>query len=381
MKDRAAIAGIGQTGFAKRLAPTELELAASAVQMALDDAGIDPAEVDALSCYTMEQTPEFELARTMGFGDLHFFSQVPYGGGAGCAAVGQVAMAIASGQASVGVVWRSRKRGDARSRVWAQVDQRMDDHWKWSRPSGLLRPVDEVAMLARRYMHEYGVGRRELADIAVAFRAWARNNPNACMRERPLDVDAYLNARMISDPLCLFDNCLESDGAVAVVITSTARARDLKQPPVLIHAFSQGLCRGHQSMTDYHRDQPLHTNSQATARHLWRLADFGPEAVDVAQIYDAFAPLVWFSLEAYGFCGPGEAPHWIAEHGIGPGGSAPLNTAGGSLSEAYIHGLNLVTEGVRQLRGQAASQIKGARTCLVTGCDSTPNSTLLLRRD
>lgn len=381
MKDRAAIAGIGQTEFAKKLAPSELELAASAVQMALDDAGIDPAEVDALGCYTMEQTPEFELARTMGFGDLHFFSQVPYGGGAGCAAVGQVAMAIASGQASVGVVWRSRKRGDARSRVWAQVDQRIDDHWKWSRPSGLLRPVDEVAMLARRYMHEYGVGRRELAEIAVAFRAWARNNPNACMRDRPLDVDAYLNARMISDPLCLFDNCLESDGAVAVVITSAERAKDLKQPPVLIHAFSQGLCRGHQSMTDYHRDQPLHTNSQATARHLWQLADFGPEAVDVAQIYDAFAPLVWFSLEAYGFCGPGEAPHWIAEQGIGPGGSAPLNTAGGSLSEAYIHGLNLVTEGVRQLRGQAASQIEGARTCLVTACDSTPNSALLLRRD
>lgn len=380
MKDLTAIVGIGQTEFAKKLGPTELELAASAVQMALDDAGIDPCEVDALGSYTMEQTPEFELARTMGFDDLHFFSQVPYGGGAGCAAVGQVAMAIASGQASVGVVWRSRKRGDAGSRVWAQVDQRIDDHWKWSRPSGLLRPVDEVAMLARRYMHEYGVGRRELAEVAVAFRAWARNNPKAFMKDRPLDVDAYLNARMISDPLCLFDNCLESDGAVAVVITSADRARTLKQSPVLIHAFSQGLCRGHQSMTDYHRDQPLHTNSRATARRLWQLADFGPDDVDVAQIYDAFSPLVWFSLEAYGFCGPGEAPHWIAERGIGPNGSAPINTSGGSLSEAYIHGLNLITEGVRQLRGQASSQVPGAETCLVTACDSTPNSALLLRR-
>jgi acetyl-CoA acetyltransferase len=277
-------------------------------------------------------------------------------------------------------VWRSRKRGDAGSRVWAQVDQRIDDHWKWSRPSGLLRPVDEVAMLARRYMHEYGVGRRELAEVAVAFRAWAHNNPNAFMKDRPLDVDAYLNARMISDPLCLFDNCLESDGAVAVVITSADRARTLKQPPVLIHAFSQGLCRGHQSMTDYHRDQPLQTNSRATARRLWQLADFGPDDVDVAQIYDAFSPLVWFSLEAYGFCGPGEAPHWIAERGIGPDGSAPINTSGGSLSEAYIHGLNLITEGVRQLRGKASSQVTGAETCLVTACDSTPNSALLLRR-
>lgn len=380
MKDRTAIVGIGQTEFAKRLAPTEMELACNAVQMALDDAGIDASEVDALACYTMEQTPEFELARSMGFGDLHFFSQVPYGGGAGCAAVGQVAMAVASGQASVGVVWRARKRGDARSRVWSQVDARIDDHWKWSRPSGLLRPVDEVAMLTRRYMHEYGVGREELADIAVAFRAWAQRNPGACMRNRSLDRDAYLAARMVSDPLCLFDNCLESDGAVALVITSAERARDLQQPPVLIHAFAQGLSRGHQNMTDYHRAQPLHTNSRATARQLWRLADFGPDAVDVAQIYDAFAPLVWFSLEAYGFCPTGEAARWIAEHGIGPGGAAPLNTAGGSLSEAYIHGLNLVTEGVRQLRGQAVSQVEDAATCLVTGCDSTPNSALLLRR-
>lgn len=380
MKDRTAIVGIGQTEFAKRLAPTEMELACNAVQMALDDAGIDASEVDALACYTMEQTPEFELARSMGFGDLHFFSQVPYGGGAGCAAVGQVAMAVASGQASVGVVWRARKRGDARSRVWSQVDARIDDHWKWSRPSGLLRPVDEVAMLTRRYMHEYGVGREELADIAVAFRAWAQRNPGACMRNRSLDRDAYLAARMVSDPLCLFDNCLESDGAVALVITSAERARDLQQPPVLIHAFAQGLSRGHQNMTDYHRAEPLHTNSRATARQLWRLADFGPDAVDVAQIYDAFAPLVWFSLEAYGFCPTGEAARWIAEHGIGPGGAAPLNTAGGSLSEAYIHGLNLVTEGVRQLRGQAVSQVEDAATCLVTGCDSTPNSALLLRR-
>lgn len=380
MKDRTAIVGIGQTEFAKRLAPTEMELACNAVQAALDDAGIDASEVDALACYTMEQTPEFELARSMGFGDLHFFSQVPYGGGAGCAAVGQVAMAVASGQASVGVVWRARKRGDVRSRVWSQVNERIDDHWKWSRPSGLLRPVDEVAMLTRRYMHEYGVGREELAEIALAFRAWAQRNPCACMRDRSLERDAYLAARMVSDPLCLFDNCLESDGAVALVITSVERARDLRQSPVLIHAFAQGLSRGHQNMTDFHRAEPLQTNSRATARQLWRLADFGPDAVDVAQIYDAFAPLVWFSLEAYGFCPTGEAARWIAEHGIGPGGAAPLNTAGGSLSEAYIHGLNLVTEGVRQLRGQAVSQVEGAATCLVTGCDSTPNSALLLRR-
>lgn len=379
MKDQSAIVGVGQTAFARQLESTELQLAAEAVQAALEDAGIEPEAVDAVACYTMEQTPEFELARTMGFGDLHFFCQVPYGGGAGCAAVGQLALAIANGQASTGVVWRSRKRGSARSRIWSQVDARIDDHWKWSRPSGLLRPVDEVAMLARRYMHEFNWQREDLAAVALACRAWAQLNPSACMYGRELDLEGYLAARMISDPLCLFDNCLESDGAVALVLTSSRRAEFLRQPPVLVHAFAQGLSRGHQNMTDYHRDNPLLSNSKATASKLWQLADFGPEALDLAQIYDAFSPLVWFSLEAYGLCGTGDAPRWIAERGIGPDGAFPVNTSGGGLSEAYIHGLNLVAEGVQQLRGLASAQVAGAARCLVTGCDSTPNSALLLQ--
>lgn len=379
MKDRTAIVGIGQTEFARHLEPSELELAAMAVKAALDDAGIAPSEVDALGCYTMEETPEFELARNVGFGALHFFSRVHYGGGAGCGAVGQVAMAIATGVAEVGVVWRARKRGDPKSRVWAGVEQRIDDHWKWTRPSGLLRPADEVAMTARRYMHEYGVGREQLAEIALAARAWANRNPAACMHDRALTLADYLGARMISEPLCLYDNCLESDGAVALVITSAEHARDLRKPPVLIHAFSQGMTRGHQLMTDYHTDHPLQTTSRATAANLWRQADVGPADVDFAQFYDAFSPLIWYSLEAYGFCGTGEAPAFIAERGIGPGGGLPVNTAGGSLSEAYIHGLNLIAEGARQLRGEAASPVPGAQVGLVTSCDSTPNGALLLR--
>lgn len=381
MKNATAIVGVGQTEFAKQLEPGELELALDAIETALADAGIEAREVDALACYTMEDIQEFELARNLGFGDLHFFSRVPYGGGGACGAIGQVAMAIASGVASVGVVWRSRKRGDPRTRVWSKVSERVDDHWKWSRPSGLLRPVDEAAMLARRYMHEYGIDREELAEIALACRAWANGNPGACMHDRKMTRDDYLSARMISEPLCLFDNCLESDGAVALVITSAERARDLRQPPVLIHAVSQGLCRDHQLMTDFHRENPLHTGSRAAAANLWRQSDLGPDDVDVAQFYDAFSPLIWFSLEAYGFCGEGEAPAFIRERGIGPGGGLPINTAGGSLSEAYIHGLNLLSEGVRQLRGQAANQVEGAQVCLATSCDITPNGALLLVRE
>jgi acetyl-CoA acetyltransferase len=379
-KDRVALVGIGETAFAKTLPQTEVQLACQAINAALADAGIAPAEVDALGCFTQEATPEFEIARNLGFGEVVYFSQVPYGGGAICGAVGQVALAIAAGVAKVGVVWRSRTRGDPGKRQWAGVGERVHDHWKWSRPQGLLRPVDEVAVMMRRYMHEYGVTRAQLGAVALALRAYANRNPRAIMRERPLGLDDYLDARMISDPLCLYDNCLESDGAIALVLARAEQARDLRQPPVYLHAFSQGMARQHQLMTDYHGPDPLRSSSWATAANLWRQSDFGPSEVDVAQFYDAFSPLVLFCLEAYGFCGRGEAGAFVAGGGIGPDGTLPTNTAGGSLSEVYLHGLNLVTEAVRQLRGSASTQIAGAETCLVTTCDSTPNGALLLRR-
>ncbi|WP_321808847.1 thiolase C-terminal domain-containing protein [Burkholderia sp. BCC1993] len=378
-KDATAIVGIGQTRFAKGLADTELELACQAVEAALADSGIAAHEVDALGSYTMEDTPEFELARQMGFGPLHFFSRVHYGGGAGPGAVGQVALAIAAGVARVGVVWRSRKRADPSSRVWANTAATVSDHWKWSRPSGLLRPVDEVALLAQRYFHEHGDARDALAEIAMQQRRYANVNSAACMRDKPLSRDDYFRARMIADPLCLFDNCLESDGAVALVITGAQRAADCREKPALIHAFSQGLAPGHQLMTDYHRDDPFDSCSATTAANLWRQSDFGPMDVDVAQIYDAFSPLVLFSLESYGFCKRGAGADFVRAGQLGPRGQLPTNTSGGSLSEAYIHGMNLIAEGVRQLRGQASTQIADARICLVTGCDSTPNGALLLR--
>jgi acetyl-CoA acetyltransferase len=381
LRDATAIVGIAETRFAKQLEPSELELACQVIKAALDDAGIKPSEVDALSSFTMEETLEFEVARALGLGDLTYFSQVGYGGGAGAGCIGHVAMALATGVARVGVVWRSRKRGDRTKRVWAKVQERVHDHWKWSRPSGLLRPVDEVAMLWRRYMHEYGATREQLAQVALACRAHANKNPRATMYERPMTLDDYLNARWISEPLCLYDNCLESDGAVALVLVRAERARDARHPPVWVHAFSQGLTRQYQLMTNYHvPDEPLRGNSWATAANLWRQSDFGPADVKVAQIYDAFSPLIPFSLEAFGFCGAGEGAAFGEDGAFQLGGRLPINTSGGSLSEAYIHGMNLINEGVRQMRGTSTAQVKDADTCLVTAAYVVPNGAVLLRR-
>lgn len=380
LKDTTAIVGIGETVFGKNLAPSELELACQAIKAALDDAGIKPAEVDALGSYTMEETPEFEVARNLGMADIVYFSQVGYGGGAGCAAVGQVSMAVATGMANVGVVWRSRKRSDPRKRVWAQAGARVTDHWKYSRPWGLLRPVDELAMFWRRYMHEYGATRDHLANVALACRRHANRNPKAFMYDRQLTRDEYMNARWISEPLCLFDNCLESDGALAVVIVRRDRARDCPHPPAYIHAWSQGMTRQHQNMTNFHSDNPLRGASWAAAENMWRQSDLRPKDVKVAQLYDAFTPLIPFSLEAYGFCGPGEGAAFTEGGSLEIGGRLPINTAGGSLSEAYIHGMNLITEGVRQIRGTSTAQVPGADVCLVTSAFVVPTSAVLLRR-
>lgn len=380
IKDRAAIVGIGQTAFSKSLEPDETELACQAVLAALEDAGIEPAEVDGLCSYGQETTDEAELAAALGTGDLTFFSQVGFGGGGGCATVAHAAMAISCSAADVVVAWRSRKRGSARP--WASAGgPQLPIPAEWTRPAGLLRPSDEVAVLTRRHMFEHGTRREHLANVALAARAHANRNPLAVMFDRELTLDTYLASRWISEPLCLFDNCLESDGAVAVVVVSAERARDCRQVPAYVHAAAQGLPRQHQAMVNYFADEPIRTPSTVAGHALWRHADVTPADVDVAQIYDAFTPMVLFGLEGYGFCPIGESGPFTEDGGLSfDGGRLPTNTAGGSLSEAYLHGFNLITEGVRQVRGTSHSQVEGAEISFVSSGDCVPTSALVLRR-
>ena len=381
IKDRTAIVGIGQTAFGRGLEDTELSLACQAVSAAIDDAGLKPADVDGLVMYSMENGREVEIARNVGLGDVTYFGEIGYGGGAGCGTVGHAAMAVVTGQCEVAVAWRARKRSAKASRPWAQVSQRLAGAAQWSRPFGLLRPVDEIAMLARRYMHQYAATRDHLANVALAFRKHANRNPRATMHGKHLTREQYMAARWISEPLCLFDNCLETDGALAVVLTSAERARDLRQRPVYLHSFAQSIPRQHQVMTNYFCDDPLIGPSYACARRLWRNSDFTPPDVRVAQLYDAFSPLIPLSLEGYGFCRRGEGAEFTDDGNLEwPDGRLPTNTSGGGMSEAYVHGFNLVLEGVRQMRGTSTSQVEGAECCLVTSGEGVPTSALVLRR-
>ena len=379
LKDATAIVGIGETAFAKRLEGSEKSLALQAILAALDDAGIAPSEVDGLASYTLESTDEVEIAKNVGAGDITYFSQVGYGGGAGPGTVGQLAMAVASGQCSVGVAWRSRKRGSG-ARPWASGPLFMPGAMGFTRPFGLLRPADEIAMLMRRYMHESGATRDHLANVALAVRGMANRNPRAVMYERTLTRDDYMAARWISEPLCLYDNCLESDGALACVVVSAERARSCAKPPVFIHAFAQGLPAQSHTMVNYWSEDPLSGPATACARKLYSQSDIQAQDISVAQIYDAFTPLVLFSLEGYGFCKRGEGAAFSEGGALELGGRLPINTSGGGLSEAYVHGFNLINEGVRQLRGNSTSQVEAAESCLVTGGEGVPTSAVILRR-
>ena len=380
IRDRTAIVGIGQTAFGKALPDSELSLACQAISEAIDDAGLRPGDVDGLCMFAMEDGREVHVARNVGIGDVTFFSEIGYGGGAGCGVVGQAAMAVATGQCRVAVAWRARKRASKASRPWAQAKQRLNGDQQWSRTFGLLRPVDEVAILTRRYMHEYGATRDHLANVALAFRKHANRNPKATMYERPLTREQYMTARWISEPLCLFDNCLETDGALAIVVTSAERARDLRRRPAYIHSFAQGLPAQHAVMTNYYCDEPLRGPSWTCAGRLWEGSDFAAKDVSCAQIYDAFSPLVPLSLEGYGFCARGEGAAFTDDGALEwPHGRLPTNTSGGGMSEAYVHGFNLVLEAVRQMRGESTAQVDGATSCLVTSGEGVPTSALLLR--
>lgn len=379
LKDAAVIAGIAETPFAKKLEATEQELALQAILAALDDAGIDPSEVDGFASYTLETTDEVEIAKNLGAGDVTFFSQVGYGGGAGPACIGHLAMAVATGQCRVGVAWRSRKRGSG-GRPWASLGEAVSVPAAWTRPWGLLRPVDEIAVLTRRYLHEVGATRDHLANVALAVRKMANGNPRALMADKPLSREEYLNGRWISEPLCLFDNCLETDGALACVVVSAERGRDCRHPPAYVHAFAQGLPRQSQTMVNYFCDDPLHGPSWACSEQLYRRSDFVAGDIGVAQLYDAFTPLVLFSLEGYGFCKRGEGAAFSEDGALELGGRLPINTSGGGLSEAYVHGFNLINEGVRQVRGTSPNQVAAADACLVTGGEGVPTSAVILRR-
>ncbi|MGH2784827.1 MAG: lipid-transfer protein [Actinomycetota bacterium] len=384
LSGRAAIAGIGHTEFSKDSGRTEMRLAVEAASAALADAGLSPKDVDGFSTFTMDSNEEIELARNLGCGDVSFYSRIHYGGGAACAVIHQAAMAVATGSAKCVIAYRALN-----GRSWRRFGLSIHDkptaeliHYSWYTPFGLTTPASWVAMFARRYMHTYGATTEDLGRVAVAHRAFAATNPDAWFYEKPITLEDHQASRWIVEPLRLLDCCQESDGGVAVVVTSAERARDLRQTPAIIRAAAQGSGAGQEEMTSYYRDDLTHLPEvAAVSRQIWTQSGLTPSDIQTAVIYDPFTPFVLLQLEEFGFCGPGEAKDFVRETGIGPGGKLPINTNGGQLGEGYIHGMNGVAEGVRQVRGTSVNQVDDVANVLVTAGVGVPTSGIILGRE
>lgn len=384
---RAAIAGIGATEFSKNSGRSELRLALEAVTSALADAALVPEDVRGLVTYTMDSNDPAAVARYLGSPALTFFPQTLWGGGGACGTVALAVMAIASGIADVVVCYRAMNErsgvrfGQPRSNYGGgpATSFQLDD--SWGAPFGMMTAASRMAQTARRYLYQYGGTSADFGLVSVSSRAYAATNPKAWFYQRPITLDDHQESRIICDPLHLFDCCQESDGAVALVVTSLERARDLPQPPVAILGAAQGIGPKWEGMAQAYRQEMAQLpDTQAVAAQLWRQSGLKPADMDVANIYDHFSPSVLMSLEALGFCGAGEAAAFIRDEGIGLDGRLPLNTNGGQLGEAYIHGFNGIAEAVRQLRGSAVNQVPKAEHAVVSSGSHGPTSGLVLGR-
>ena len=382
-----AIAGIGATEFSKDSGRSELRLAVEAVAAALADAGIAPSEVQGMVTFSSDTNPDIDIARSLGIGDLTFFSRIHYGGGAACATIQQAALAVSSGVADVVVCYRAFNERSG-SRFGAGVQGRAplptaeNAHMASYLPVGLLTPASWVAMAAQRYLHETGATSEDLGRVAVADRKHAATNPKAWFYEQPITLQEHQASRFIVEPLHLLDCCQETDGGQALVVTSLERARDLRTDPVVIRAAAQGSGAGQDMMTSYYRDDLLGLPEMAVvARQLWETSGLGPSDMQAAILYDHFTPYVLYQLEELGFCAKGEAKDFVRDGRLELGGALPINTHGGQLGEAYLHGMNGIAEGARLVRGTSVNQVQGLEHVVVTAGTGVPTSGLVLGVD
>ena len=404
-RPRAHIVGVGETRYTRwgKIGDvTEHALACQAIQRAVADAGLSMDDVDGLASFAEDRNEAVFLAAELGLPTLRFANMVWMpGGGGGCAAISNSAMAVETGQAEVVVVYRSLCQGqffrfgigkmnadppeNPEPPTLQQANSLMLASLGFAMPYGLLTAAAAYALPTRRHMHLYGTTSEQLGMIAVTFREHASRNPRAVMGERPMTLEDHQASPMIADPHRLFDCCLESDGACAVVVTTEERARDLAKRPVEILASEQGAPKGYAfgSFSNANIADELYATGggEEMAGRLWDKAGLGPRDVDVAQLYDHFTGCVLMQLEDYGFCERGEGGPFVESGALSwHSGHLPSNTHGGSLSEAYIHGLNHVVEGVRSLRGESASPVENAEVCLVTSAACVPSSAILLGR-
>ena len=381
LRDKAAIVGVGWTEYMKWSGVSTLTLALRAISAALEDAGLTQADLDGVACHRVfDSVQAVVVAQSLGITDMRYHLDLFGGGSTSASVVAAAAMAVATGMAECVVCWRAiNARSEFRMGGTGRAAPDTVE-FQYQTPYGFATPPQQFAMAARAYKEKYKLAPEDFGRVAVQQREHALLSERAMMR-KPLTMDDYLGSRWIVEPLRLFDCCLETDAAVAIIVTTPERARDLRQPPVLISGATFG--GGHNLYSSLQEDLTV-TAAAAMSPRLYAMAGVGPGDIDVAEIYDAFTFLVPLQLEDYGFCGKGEGPAFMADGRTALGGSLPVNTHGGHLSEGYVHGLNHMAEAVTQLRGACGvRQVPDAEVALSTGqCGYVAGSTsaVILRK-
>lgn len=372
MRGQAVIAGVGHTAFGKLEGRSTVSLNVEAARKALADADIEKAQVDGL--FVKAPTSKFEMMYAQKLAEaLGIMPRIggvyDHGGASNISMISYAAMAIQAGQCEVALVCLADNPATG-SRHAYEKSWGDDDVFGWfGVPAG-------YAMIAQRHMAEFGTTRDQLGAIVTACRNHGAANPNAQLR-KPLTLEQYRQSRPIVAPLTRDDICLVSDGGAAVVVMSAERAKALKvAKPVAILGFGQGQT----SWEVAQRPTLTSTAAAVSAQTAFKMAGLAPKDIDVAQLYDCFSIVPLMTLEDYGFCKKGEGGHFVEGGRVALGGDLPINTAGGLLSETGMPGLQLVIEGVRQMRGESVNQVQGAQKCIVSnqGGVMHTHSTLIL---
>ena len=385
IRGKTAIVGLGETRYYKRGASPdpEFKMTLEAIINAADDAGISVRDIDGFASFSNDRNDPPRLAAALGIPHIGFSNMFwGGGGGGGSGAVANAVAAVAAGYIDVCVVYRGLAQGQFGRFGQGAPVKFAQGAGAFTAPYGVMSPAQSFAMRVNRFMWEHGIRQEALRAIALASYAHAQHNPRAVMRGRELTEEDYDNSRWIVEPFHLFDCCLENDGAAAMIVTTSERARDMKQKPAYILAAAQG--------TDFRQAAAAHnapdygtSNFKTLAPRLYAMAGVGPEDVDVLQSYENFTGGVLMSMVEHGFCKPEDVNDFFTPQNFSAfGGKLPLNTSGGNLAECYMHGLGLIHEAVRQVRGSSTCQVEDVNVSMITsGPMVQPVSDLILAKD
>jgi acetyl-CoA acetyltransferase len=385
-RGKYAIVGVGQSPLGKVPEYGDIGLFAIAAKNAIEDAGLKRADVDGLISHGPDDsyTHHQHVGQALGI-NASFSTSTDNGGGSQVLGVAMACMAIDAGLCNTVVVgyardaW-SRTHRSAEAKALVAANSEAQALKEFGPEFGLFGQPAHYAIAARRHMQLFGTKKEQLGSIAVAFRNHARKNPNAFIRD-PLTLEQYMKARMIVDPLGLYDCSVYVDAAGAVVVTSAERARDLKKPP----AYVLGFGFGNRLKGWFADDNMITTGAKEAGETAYRMAGVGPKDIDTAQMYDCFTHMVLLQLEDYGFCKKGEGGPFAASGALEFDGELPTNTSGGQLSEGHVQGMLQICEGVRQIRHEHGPerQVKDAQIALVTGHggNTVSQSAVILARE